>query len=170
MKNILLNATTQYATVGMTMLFVQEMKQTLFELRWMELAVILLILIDFVYGVAASVAIRREAFHFSRAGRRTVCKFIEYNAYLAFGFVMGMAILTPLNVCNPHVSAACGLLLAILFESDSIVEHFCDVHGIKRRISVKKLLVSYLQKRFSGVGEALNVLEQTSEKREEDKR
>ena len=152
MKNILLNATTQYATVGMTMLFVQEMKQTLFELRWMELAVILLILIDFVYG------------------RRTVCKFIEYNAYLAFGFVMGMAILTPLNVCNPHVSAACGLLLAILFESDSIVEHFCDVHGIKRRISVKKLLVSYLQKRFSGVGEALNVLEQTSEKREEDKR
>lgn len=164
MKNILLNATAQYATTGMTMLFVQEMKQTLFELRWMELAVMLLILVDFVYGVAASVSIRGDEFHFSRAGRRTVCKFIEYNAYLAFGFVMGMAILAPLDICNSYVSAACGLLLAILFESDSIIEHFCDVHGIKRRISVKKIFVSYLQKRFSGVGDMLGELEQKTDK------
>lgn len=157
MKNVILNTVAScYAMPLTATFFMDEVRTTLFELRWMELAVFLLILIDFVYGVAASVGRRGEEFHFSRAGRRTTCKFLEYNGYLAAGLVFGMAVFEPLGVCSHVTASAVGLLLAVLYEIDSITEHFCDVHGIRERFSVKKLLVAYLKRRFKDVNEALN--------------
>ena len=100
--------------------FICEIKQVVFELRWMLAFIVAMIIADFVLGIIDSVVKRGEDFRFSRAGRRTMCKFIEYNSYLVIGFMLGIAILQPVGICSYTVSAMCGLGLAFVFEFDSI--------------------------------------------------
>ena len=70
---------------ALSALFLSEVTATIWELRWMELAIFVLVVADFCWGIADSVAKRGEDFHFSRAGRRTACKLLEYNFYLVGG-------------------------------------------------------------------------------------
>lgn len=135
--------------------FIGEIKEVVFELRWMLAFIIVMIVADFVLGIIDSVVKRGEDFRFSRAGRRTMCKFIEYNSYLVLGFMLGMAILQPAGICNYTISAMCGLGLAIVFEFDSIMEHVCNIHGIKNKVSIKRLLVGYLKKKYNTAGELI---------------
>ena len=100
--------TPQLAVVG-AYSFVGEIKEVVFQLRWMLVFIVVMIIADFVLGIIDSVVKRGEEFRFSRAGRRTMCKFIEYNSYLVLGFMMGIAILQPVGVCSYTVSAMCGL-------------------------------------------------------------
>lgn len=140
----------QIAVVG-TYSFVGEIKGVVFELRWMLAFIIALIIADFVLGIIDSVVKRGEDFRFSRAGRRTMCKFIEYNSYLVLGFMLGIAILQPVGICNYMISSVGGLCLAILFEADSIKDHVCAIHGIENKFSVKKWLVEYLKKKINKI-------------------
>lgn len=126
--------------------FIGEIRDVVFELRWMLIFIVAMIIADFVLGIIDSVVKHGEDFRFSRAGRRTMCKFIEYNSYLVLGFMMGLAILQPIGICTYTVSAMCGLGLAMVFEFDSIMEHICVIHGIKNRISIKRMLVGYIKK------------------------
>ena len=127
-----------------------------------------MIFADFVLGIIDSVSRRGEDFRFSRAGRRTMCKFIEYNSYLVLGFTFGIAILQPLNVCSYTVSSMCGLGLAIIFEFDSIMEHICVIHGLKNKVSIKHLLVAYIKKRYKVAGEIIEEVDKgKSEKKTE---
>lgn len=135
--------------------FIGEIKDVVFQLRWMILFIIAMIVADFILGIIDSVVRRGEDFRFSRAGRRTMCKFIEYNSYLVLGFMFGIAILQPVGVCSYTVSAMCGLGLALIFEFDSIVEHICNIHGIKNKISIKRILVGYIKKKYSTAGEII---------------
>ena len=114
--------------------FIGEIKEVVFELRWMLAFIIVMIVADFVLGIIDSVVKRGEDFRFSRAGRRTMCKFIEYNSYLVLGFMLG---------------------LAIVFEFDSIMEHICVIHGIKNKVSIKRLLVGYIKKKYNAAGEII---------------
>lgn len=131
--------------------FGQELLGAIWSLRWMELSLVVLIALDFGYGIADSVGRRGDDFHLSRAGRRTLGKLLEYNAFLAGGLVFGMG-LEPLGA-EPAKWAAAGLAAAILFEADSISEHFCAVHGLRRRWSVKGLIVGWLRRRLGGTNE-----------------
>jgi hypothetical protein len=140
----LLNTIAPQLAVAGAYSFVGEIKGVVFELRWMLLFIIAMIVADFILGIIDSVVRRGEDFRFSRAGRRTMCKFIEYNSYLVLGFMFGIAILQPVGVCSYTVSAMCGLGLALIFEFDSIVEHICNIHGIKNKISIKRILVGYI--------------------------
>lgn len=140
----------QIAVVG-TYSFVGEIKGVVFELRWMLAFIIALIIADFVLGIIDSVVKRGEDFRLSRAGRRTMCKFIEYNSYLVLGFMLGIAILQPVGICNYMISSVGGLCLAILFEADSIKDHVCAIHGIENKFSVKKWLVEYLKKKINKI-------------------
>ena len=106
--------------------FIGEIKGVVFELRWMLAFIVVMIVADFVLGIIDSVVKRGEDFRFSRAGRRTVCKFIEYNSYLVVGFMLGISILQPIGICSYTISAMCGLGLAFIFEFDSIADHICD--------------------------------------------
>ena len=135
--------------------FIGEIKEVVFELRWMLAFIIVMIVADFVLGIIDSVVKRGEDFRFSRAGRRTMCKFIEYNSYLVLGFMLGLAILQPAGICNYTISAMCGLGLAIVFEFDSIMEHVCNIHGIKNKVSIKRLLVGYIKKKYNAAGEII---------------
>ncbi len=162
-----LNTTApQIAVVG-AYSFVGEIKGVVFQLRWMLAFIVALIVADFVLGIIDSVVKRGEDFRFSRAGRRTMCKFIEYNSYLVLGFMLGLAILQPIGICTYTVSAMCGLGLAMVFEFDSIMEHICVIHGIKNRISIKRMLVGYIKKKYSTAGDIIE--EVTKEDKEEKK-
>lgn len=131
--------------------FLGEMKQVIFDLRWMFLFILILIAADFILGIIDSIIKRGEEFRFSRAGRRTMCKFIEYNSYLVLGFTFGIAVLQPVGICNYMISSVGGLCLAILFEADSIKDHICAIHGIENKFSVKKWLVEYLKKKINKI-------------------
>lgn len=157
----------QLAVVG-TYTFMKEIGSVIFELRWMLALIVAMIFADFVLGIIDSVSRRGEDFRFSRAGRRTMCKFIEYNSYLVLGFTFGIAILQPLNVCSYTVSSMCGLGLAIIFEFDSIMEHICVIHGLKNKVSIKHLLVAYIKKRYKVAGEIIEEVDKgRSEKKTE---
>lgn len=159
----LLNTIAPQLAVAGAYSFVGEIKEVVFELRWMLVFIVVMIVADFVLGIIDSVVKRGEDFRFSRAGRRTMCKFIEYNSYLVLGFMLGMAILQPVGICNYTVSAMCGLGLAIIFEFDSIMDHICVIHGIKNRVSIKRLLVGYIKKKYNAAGE---IVEEITEGKE----
>lgn len=135
--------------------FIGEIKGVVFELRWMLAFIVVMIVADFVLGIIDSVVKRGEDFRFSRDGRRTMCKFIEYNSYLVLGFMLGIAILQPVGICSYTISSMCGLGLAIVFEFDSIMEHICAIHGIKNKVSIKRLLVGYIKKKYNTAGEII---------------
>ena len=149
----LLNTIAPQLAVAGAYSFVGEIRSVVFELRWMIVFIVVMIVADFVLGIIDSVVKRGEDFRFSRAGRRTMCKFIEYNSYLVLGFMLGMAILQPVGICSYTVSSMCGLGLAIVFEFDSIMEHVCSIHGIRNKISIKRLLVGYIKKKYNAAGE-----------------
>ena len=142
----------QLAVIG-GYIFLGEMKQVVFDLRWMFLFILILITADFILGIIDSIIKRGEEFRFSRAGRRTMCKFIEYNSYLVLGFTFGIAVLQPVGICNYMISSIGGLLLAIIFEADSIKDHICAIHGIENKFSVKKWLVEYLKKKINKIAD-----------------
>ena len=87
------------------------------------------------------------------------------SSYLVIGFMLGIAILQPVGICSYTVSAMCGLGLAFVFEIDSIMEHICIIHGIKNRISIKRILVGYIKKKYNTAGELIE--EVTKENKEE---
>lgn len=145
--------------------FIGEIKDVVYELRWMLAFIIVMIVADFVLGIIDSVVKRGEDFRFSRAGRRTMCKFIEYNSYLVLGFMLGLAILQPAGICSYTISAMCGLGLAILFEFDSITDHVCNIHGIKNKVSIKRLLVGYIKKKYNAAGEIIEEVTSQEEKK-----
>ena len=54
-----------------------EALTALFDLRWMLVLIVVLIVADFWFGVSESLK-KREHFRFSRAGRRTCNKAVDY--------------------------------------------------------------------------------------------
>lgn len=124
-----------------------EALTVLYDLRWMLVLIVVLVVADFWFGVSESLKKNKE-FRFSRAGRRTCNKVIDYLTYLLIGAVLGLALFEPLNMCDHTVSAAVGLGLGCLWEIDSIIGHVCALHGVNNPFSVKKLFIALLKKKF----------------------
>lgn len=154
-----------------------EAMGALFDLRWMLAACALLIIVDFHWGWSESRMHYKEAerqddkggmekykFHFSRAGRRSFGKAIEYITYLLIGAILGMAIFEPLGVCSHIFSAAIGLLFGCIFDLSSIVGHVCVCHGIdKPKLSIRSVAVflmkvgaAFVRRKDADLGESIN--------------
>lgn len=161
----LLNIIAPQLAVAGAYSFIGEIKEVVFELRWMLVFIVAMIIADFVLGIIDSVVKRGEDFRFSRAGRRTMCKFIEYNSYLVLGFMFGIAILQPVGICSYTISSICGLGLAFIFEFDSIADHICEIHGIKNKVSIKRLLVGYIKKKYNTAGEIIEEIIKEEDKK-----
>lgn len=129
-----------------------ECTQILYDLRWMILLAIILILSDLWFGISASrvqgIAIRK-----SRAGRRTLNKLVDYICYILLGAVIGKAIGEPYGM-NPIVVSITVMVICYCFEVDSIYGHICEIHGIKKRYSIWRILFKLLTLKFKDVGEA----------------
>lgn len=137
-----------WGTMGM------ECITAIYDLRWMIVLIVVLIVADFWFGLSESL-FRHEEFRFSRAGRRTCNKLVDYLTYLLLGAVIGLAIFEPLNITTHTVTAAVGLGFGCLWEVDSIVGHVCALHGVKTKFSIKRLIISLLKRKNKDVGEAI---------------
>lgn len=129
-----------------------ECTQIIYDLRWMILLAIILILSDLWFGISASkvqdIVIRK-----SRAGRRTLNKLVDYICYILLGAVLGKAIGEPYGM-NPIVVSITVMVICYCFEIDSIYGHICEIHGIKKRYSIWRILLKLLTLKFKDVGEA----------------
>lgn len=143
-----------------------ELTAALYALRWMVLLIAVMVISDFILGLTASVRLRGEDFRFSRAGRRTGAKLMEHYQYLLWGLLIGKAILEPLGVCNYITACAVFACLPVLWEADSIAGHICDLHGIRARFSIKRLLLSLMRAKSPDIAGAIK---EATEKDKEDR-
>lgn len=130
-----------------------EAMTALYDLRWMLVLIVVLIMADFWFGLSESLY-RHEEFRFSRAGRRTCNKAVDYLTYLLVGAVLGLAIFEPLGWATHTVTAAVGIGLGCLWEIDSIIGHVCALHGVTNHVSVKRLIIAILKRKNKGLAEA----------------
>lgn len=142
---------TKAATAtGMT--FMQEIQMVLYDVRWLILLCLVLILADLKFGIENSMA-HGEVIRTSRALRRTINKFIDYLCWLMFGVVFAEAFAVPLGIDSMTVTV-CIMLLACFNEVDSIMQNYHAARGIEG-VSLIKFVISLVKKKNKDVGEAL---------------
>lgn len=132
--------------------FTSECYAIIFDLRWMILLAFVLILSDLWFGISVSrmkgIEVRK-----SRAGRKTLNKVIDYLCYVLLGAVIGKAIGDPYGL-NPITVSITIMILCYCFEIDSIYNHICELHGVKKRYSIWDILWKFITFKFKDVGEA----------------
>lgn len=149
-------ASAASGTIAGVELFHEEVMTGLFAMRWATLCIVMLVLTDFWTGCTASIRIHHDEFHKSRAIRRTAAKFGEYVWFQILGIVLFYTFFSPLGLGTPTHGAAIAALLAVYCEADSIYEHLCDIHGWRKRFSVKDFIISFIKRKSGDVGEALD--------------
>lgn len=140
--------------------FTSECYAIIFDLRWMILLAFVLILSDFWFGISVSrmqgIEVRK-----SRAGRKTLNKIIDYLCYVLLGAVIGKAIGDPYGL-NPITVSITIMILCYCFEIDSIYNHICELHGVKKRYSIWAILWKLITFKFKDVGEAFQEMKNQS--------
>lgn len=140
--------------------FTSECYAIIFDLRWMILLAFVLIISDFWFGISVSrmqgIEVRK-----SRAGRRTLNKVIDYLCYVLLGAVIGKAIGDPYGL-NPITVSITIMILCYCFEIDSIYNHICELHGVKKRYSIWAILWKLITFKFKDVGEAFQEMKNQS--------
>ena len=142
-----------------------EAMTALYELRWMLVFMMLLIMADFWWGCRelrmrrgkAEAAAERERykFHFSRAGRRTLNKVVDYLTYLLLGCVIGFAVTEPLGVASHVTTAAIGVALGCVFELSSIMGHILATHDMRVRVDWKRFAVALVKAKSEPFADAV---------------
>lgn len=140
------NTTTNTAVKTTIIGFLAEWQGLLYSMRWMITLALVLILADLWFGVSASKH-RGEKIRRSRAGRKTFNKIIDYLCYIFIGVTIGKAIAEPYGV-DPIITAITAMVLCYCFEIDSIYGHILELHNIKVKVSIWKLLAYILTLRF----------------------
>ena len=133
--------------------FLAEWQGLLYSMRWMITLALVLILADLWFGVSASKH-RGDKIRRSRAGRRTFNKIIDYLCYIFIGVTIGKAIAEPYGV-DPIIAAITAMVLCYCFEIDSIYGHILELHNIKVKYSIWKLLAFILTLRFKQFASAI---------------
>lgn len=173
-----MNNGTNIGTQGFAWaVFGGEAIRTIFDLRWEIAFCIVLILADFWWGwreskmhyikakEAGDDAIAKDSkFRFSKAGRRTANKIVDYLTYLVVGCLAGMAITEPLGWANHVTTSAVCLIFACAFEVSSIIGHICVIKGIDvPKLTFKsvfkfivRLVVNFVKKKDDDLGDALD--------------
>ncbi len=130
-----------------------EMLGLFWDLRWLIMLAIILVIVDFRFGIKAAQA-RGEKIRKSKAGRRTANKLIDYICYLVLGGIIGRAIGEPLGISHVIIAAVC-MALACLFEVDSIIQNICESKGLKCHFSVWKMALAIVKTRRKDLGDAI---------------
>lgn len=117
-----------------------ELIGVVYDLRYMVICSVVLILADMWWGYSESKLRRAEAKEMgnatleekfkwkkSRAGRRTANKVVDYLTYLVVGAFIGLGITEPMDICSHIWSAAIGLGIGCACEIASIIGHIAYV-------------------------------------------
>ncbi|MCM1438812.1 MAG: phage holin family protein [Roseburia sp.] len=130
-----------------------EMTDMVYQTRWLFLLALFLVIIDFWFGINVSKA-QNIPIRWSRAGRRTLNKSIDYLCYITLGIVLGKAFGEPFGM-EPHTLAIIVMLFCCGFEIDSIWSHICILHGIKKPVSVWRVILLVITFKFKEIKEEL---------------
>lgn len=158
-------------TVSLTFMG-SELVNIIYDVRWMLLAVVVCIIVDFRLGWRESqehyaeakekndpIMLMKYGWHPSRAMRKSIQKLLDYFCFICFGVVVGMAVIQPLGY--PYIFggvAACAV--AILCETCSIFGHFFYLHGINIESHtvtgfLKGLAIGFAKSKSPDIGEGL---------------
>lgn len=160
------NITTTSKAIPLTMMG-GEALGALYDLRWMIVLSVFLIVADFWFGTSASKR-RREKFRLSRALRRTCNKFCDYIVYLILGCLLGLGLFEPLGICSHIISSAIALGVGCICEVDSIKDHICELHGVNpNKYSIKRILLAVVSVKSKDAAEALESVINEKEKENE---
>ena len=152
----------------------QELIGVVYDLRYMVICSIALILADMWWGHSESMKRLCEAikignvtlqekfrWHKSRAVRRTCNKLVDYLTYLVVGALLGMAITEPMGICDHIWTAALGLLIGGGCELASIIGHVAYVKfGIELKMvdawkAVVRFIGRLIKVKSAEIGEAV---------------
>ncbi len=160
-----------------------ELLAVVYDLRYMVICSVALILADLWWGYSESRKRHEHAsdignetlkdkfkWHKSRAVRRTVNKLIDYLSYLVCGALMGLAITEPMEICSHVWTAAIGLGIGCGCEIASIIGHIAYVK-MDIEVSVAdawRIFVRFLGRlikvKSQEIGEAVEEITHESEK------
>lgn len=145
------NVTTTVGRAAMFTVFVEELYSLLFDMRWLFMLSAVLIIVDFWFGINKALKRKHEkeqkGLHLSdddqirasRALRRSFVKSVDYLGVVLVGSVLGQAIGEPFGVDHLTVAASL-MIISCGCELDSIYSNYCECKGIRKRISIAKLL------------------------------
>lgn len=160
-----------WGTIGSELLLV------VYDLRWMVIFSVVLILADMWWGYSESKKRKEDAkekgsaaledkykWRKSRAVRRTANKAVDYLTYLIVGAFFGLAITEPMDLCDHVWTAAIGLGIGCACEIASIVGHIAYVKmGVEISLAdawraIVRFLGRLIKVRSQEIGEAVEGL------------
>lgn len=120
---------------GSIAVFLSQIADVFYPLRWVMLAAVILILVDLRFGIAAARR-RGDKIRLSRAVRRTVNKATDYLCWILLSGTAGQAFGEPFGI--PLLSL---LMLLVIFgcEINSCYSNYFEAHGKKVRINIFSL-------------------------------
>lgn len=117
---------------GATAVVLSEFADFLYPLRWLLILAGVIILVDLRFGIKAARR-RGEKIRFSRAGRRTINKAVDYLCWTMLGGTLGKAVGEPFGLPLLPVMV---LLVIFGFEINSCYNNYFESRGKKLKVNI----------------------------------
>lgn len=145
--------------------FLAEWYGFIWDLRWMIVFGILLVIGDLWFGISESKYKKRKIV-WSNARSKTLIKSIDYLCYVTIGIALGKAIAQPYGL-DPLIVATTMLLTCYMFELNSIYKHICTIHDVNPKYDLWDFLLMIITFKFKKFFvEFMNILNQIKSIRE----
>lgn len=128
-----------------------EVVELVYDMRWWVLVSLVLIAVDFWFGISEA-RMNKIEIRKSKAGRRTFNKIVDYLCYLMVAGLFGKA-MEPLGI-DALKLATIVMLLTSAWELDSIYGHICVLNGAKKDFSIRRFLVGLFKAKSEAVKQA----------------
>lgn len=145
--------------------FLAEWYGFIWDLRWMIVFGIFLVIGDLWFGISESKYKKRKIV-WSNARSKTLIKSIDYLCYVTIGIALGKAIAQPYGL-DPLIVATTMLLTCYMFELNSIYKHICTIHDVNPKYDLWDFLLMIITFKFKKFFvEFMNILDQIKSIRE----
>lgn len=145
--------------------FLAEWYGFIWDLRWMIVFGIFLVIGDLWFGISESKYKKRKIV-WSNARSKTLIKSIDYLCYITIGIALGKAIAQPYGL-DPLIVATTMLLTCYMFELNSIYKHICTIHDVNPKYDLWDFLLMIITFKFKKFFvEFMNILNQIKSIRE----
>lgn len=145
--------------------FLAEWYGFIWDLRWMIVFGIFLVIGDLWFGISESKYKKRKIV-WSNARSKTLIKSIDYLCYVTIGIALGKAIAQPYGL-DPLIVATTMLLTCYMFELNSIYKHICTIHDVNPKYDLWDFLLMIITFKFRKFFvEFMNILNQIKSIRE----
>lgn len=145
--------------------FLAEWYGFIWDLRWMIVFGIFLVIGDLWFGISESKYKKRKIV-WSNTRSKTLIKSIDYLCYVTIGIALGKSIAQPYGL-DPLIVATTMLLTCYMFELNSIYKHICTIHDVNPKYDLWDFLLMIITFKFKKFFvEFMNILNQIKSIRE----